>query len=276
MARNIYGRFDQWVSASGGKSLPAAELAIRFAHYTAACKWVEEYCGRKFSAVVATKAFDGDGSSTLILPDLVSITTITEDDVALVAGAGYRLLPLNRENEPAMRIERLSGGIARAAWSYASFENVEIAGVWGYSYQTEDTLETVPNTATDPAPPAGIDSDDTTIEFASAVDISLGETLVIGTEQVYVAAINDDGDTLTVERGVNGTTAAAHDVGVAIYRRVYPFNLVEAVQMQASRMSRAVQTGGNQAGGVQFGGGFTPEYPMIRDALAPLRRVTVY
>lgn len=269
MVRNIYGRFDEWLTASGAKSLPAAEKAMRFAHYTASCRWIEETCGRKFSAVIATKAFDGDGSGLLILPDLVSITTITEDDTALTAGTGYRLLPLNRENEPAMRIERLS-----AIWS-VGFENVEIAGVWGYSYATEDTLVDIPNTAADMDPAAGIDSDDTSIEFADTVDLSMGETLVIEDEQVYVAAINDDGDAITIERGVNGTTAAAHDDGVSIYRRVYPQPVVEAAMMQASRLMRAVVTGGNQAGGTQFSGGFSPEYPMIRDALAPFRRMTV-
>ena len=49
---------------------------------------------------------------------------------------------------------------------------------------------------------------------------------MIDSEQLYITAISDN--TLTVQRGVNGTTAATHSGGAAATRYDYPELVVQA------------------------------------------------
>ena len=60
------------------------------------------------------------------------------------------------------------------------------------------------------------------------------QTILVDSEQMYVTGIS--GNTLTVVRGVNGTTAATHldDAVIDVYR--YPYAVTEATLMQASRL----------------------------------------
>ena len=90
---------------------------------------------------------------------------------------------------------------------------------------------------------------DTTLTVAGVNGVKVGDTLLIGSEQLYVTAISTDD--LTVERGVNGITAATHADLTAISRFVYPKQLVEAVVMHASRLWT------RRAGGFSGEAGFT-------------------
>ena len=40
---------------------------------------VDRYCDRHFYYVVRTVDFDGDGSTSMIVPDLISVSTLKED-----------------------------------------------------------------------------------------------------------------------------------------------------------------------------------------------------
>ena len=89
------------------------------------------------------------------------------------------------------------------------------------------------------------DADATTLTVSASqqnrTEISAGHTLLIGDEQVYVRA--SDSGTLTVERGVNGTTASAvnKDSSIAIYE--YPPPVSEAALLLAARMWRGALGG---------------------------------
>ena len=110
----------------------------------------------------------------------------------------------------------------------------------------------------------------TDVTVASGAAIKQGEVITIGSERMFVESIsgNDltvvrayDGSvlrdhatgatvyaprTLTVDRGVNGTTAAASTSGAAISRYVAPFdviNLVEALAIFEYVQSRGGRTG---------------------------------
>ena len=66
--------------------------------------------------------------------------------------------------------------------------------------------------------PAGVS--DTTIYVANAGAIAQtagSYYILIGSEQILVTAINTTNNTLTVQRGVNGTTAASHSVGSSVF-----------------------------------------------------------
>ena len=66
-----------------------------------------------------------------------------------------------------------------------------------------------------------------------AEGLAAGQTLRLNTEQVYVAAVTEDG--LVVPRGLNGTAAASHLGGSALARFVYPAPVTEACLQLAMR-----------------------------------------
>lgn len=87
-----------------------------------------------------------------------------------------------------------------------------IAGEWGWPY----TLMTVG------ALTADIDASTTTLTGAS---FTPGQLLRIGSESIYLGA--SPSAAYSVQRGVAGTTAAAHVSGTPIAQVVYPSDLVE-------------------------------------------------
>ena len=91
-----------------------------------------------------------------------------------------------------------------------------ITGQWGY---TADTLSV---TTAD----AIASTSATSVSVTSATNLSPAQTILIDSEQLYITSIS--GNTLTGERGVNGTTAATHSGGVSVYRYDYPELVVQA------------------------------------------------
>ena len=105
-----------------------------------------------------------------------------------------------------------------------------------------------------------------------------GHTIRIGDEQLYVVnAVTDTAAktiTLTVRRGINGTTASAHAVAapIAVYR--YPKGVAEASLLQAAvwwreRLSAPFRPPEGEAGGDVDG-----VSPAVRALLNPYRRRT--
>jgi hypothetical protein len=187
-----------------------------------------------FAAITRTQYYDGNGKARLLLwRPLISVTSLKLDldgrgtyGYTLTANTDYWLERAEgRDAGPYTRIRLNPNSIIATVWPCFQPRLIEIAGVWGYSNDSAPTGQTVGNTTQ-------IAADGTTLTVADASGISLGETLVIESEQVYVAAWNSK-TSLTIERGVNGTVAMAHANGVAIARRVYPVDIEEAVLERA-------------------------------------------
>jgi len=71
----------------------------------------------------------------------------------------------------------------------------------------------------------------TTLTLSQASAVYAGQTVKLGTEQMYISAVS--GTSATVSRGVNGTTTATHSA-VSIYAAQYPAQVVDAVLFLAS------------------------------------------
>lgn len=240
----------------------ASEGAITFTH-------------RIFHTETRTALFNGNGKTRIYLQDaatepyrsdLVSVTTLKVDEdvdgtfeLTFVADTDYWLQPANPTitKIPARSIEIPQGRSTApqlTVWPLLS-RCIQIAGIWGYSELTEASglTGTLSN------------STDTTITSVEGGDteqiIFPGDTLLIETEQVYVTDV--DATTITVTRGVNGTTAAAHTTQALNIRR-YPEDVEWAVVADAARKMW------QQANGYQIDIGanaFTTRWPAIRDTL---------
>jgi hypothetical protein len=199
--------------------------------------------------------------------DLLSVTELLIDDdgdytpeLALAENTDYWLAPDNQPQKWYLDVHPDSSKLYR--WPRGR-RRVSIAGTWGYSDETESTGLTG----------TVADATATTITLSDGGEgrIDVGETLVIEDEQVYVTAVV--AGTLTVERGVNGTTAAAHSAKT-VYRRRYPREIEEAVKLQVVRLRWSAQSGHTGAvlmGDEQdIGGRFaTSLFPRIKDLVKP-------
>ena len=99
----------------------------------------------------------------------------------------------------------------------AGQQTLAVAGTWGYTNDT--TVQT--DLAVAITDDAAVE-----IEVTSAASLGIAQTILVGTEQMYITGISSN--TLTVERGVNGTTAATHLINVNVSSYDYPPLVVQA------------------------------------------------
>ena len=243
----------------------------------AVSRWIDGYCGRQFAATHGERRFDGTGRSSLTVSDLVAASEVrvreSSGDWVGWSSGDWLLYPLNAApttpgGRPYTRVMLASGTHRRFPLSRAG---VAVIGVWGYGDVREDAgLHVGGDTEV-----ADGDGNLPLAEGDGAITLSAGHTIRIDDEQLYVAGAADDGQgarTLTVRRGINGTTAAAHAAGapVSVYR--YPRGVSEACLLQAAVWWRE-RLGGPfrpaESGDGREPGGFSPT---VRTLLAPYRR----
>ena len=212
---------------------------------------IDRWCNRHFYTRRATLRFDGSGGATLGVPDLVSV----DDDGVRIYERGhggfpttwgaddYRLLPENADpasagnpsSRPYTRLLATGARSGRVRFPPGR-GNVEVNGLWGW-WQHLRRLSRVVD--------AAADIDATTLTLSALppgrAEIAAGHTLLIGEEQVYARA--RDSETLTVERGVNGTTAGEIAKGSAIDIYVYPAAVSEAALLIAARLWQGARGG---------------------------------
>lgn len=136
-------------------------------------------------------------------------------------------------------VDRCCGSWYRYACAGCGIPFVSIAGVWGYSTDYAnawiDTTQTVTNVG-------GMNASVTTFTVTDAdaannlgltPALSAGNLIQIETEWMEVTATNITTNTITVRRGVNGSTAAAHAQGTA----VYTFQVEEEVKRACYRQA---------------------------------------
>jgi hypothetical protein len=193
-----------------------------------ASRSIDQYCNRTFIAYSGTKYFNGDRE--LWIPDLLSITTLKTDDNEdgtyentwttddyIEYGVG---LEDTLNTYPRIRLEINSNG------DYNSFasgvqKGVQIIGLWGYGDGISATPYIIDTTTAE-----ALDTSETGVDVTAVTNLSAGQAILVESEQMYIYSIATT--TLTVERGVNGTTAATHDTGKSIYIYQYPSDIRQA------------------------------------------------
>lgn len=193
----------------------------------AASRAVDEHCHRRFFVESRTRYYTPRYPDLLDVDDLLSITTLKHDsdgdrtyETTWVA-TDYDLTPFNAsfEKKPYVAIETTPAG--QQSFPTVS-RGVEIAGSWGY-WSEPASLDTL-----------GVAITSTTATVITATNGTLwspGMTVLVGSEQMHVQAVN--GNTVTVTRGVNGTTAATALIAAVVYVYTYP-----AVNMAARLIAR--------------------------------------
>lgn len=216
---------------------------------------------RHFYSRVATLYFDGPGGERLWLVDegeVLSVTSLKFDEnrdgtyeLTMAADTDYRLWPYNGDRK--LAIDVIAGTGQRAAFP-ASAKAVQVVAKLGYSEDTESAGTT--NEA--------LDASETEIDMTAGHTVELGDTILVDSEQMYVSGVVNT--TLTVTRGVNGTTAATHLTGATVSARRYPDDIEHAVIMQLTRYRWDLQQG--LQGAVQMtDGGSVSLWPQVKGIL---------
>ena len=229
---------------------------------------VDDYCDRPFFAELATRTYDGNGKTQLWLPDdLLTVTTLKVDDngdgtyeITLAVNTDYWLWPDN--DTPKVRIDINPESTLISTWP-SGRRRVQIVGEWGYT----NTTELVASVTTEV-----LDASETGVDVTAGTDFSAGQTILVDSEQMYIASITTN--TLTVVRGVNGTTAATHVTSSVVRRYVYEEAVAGAALMWAGRLWKRRETADATTivapaiGTLEIHRGLDPD---VRQALDPYR-----
>lgn len=204
----------------GNLSLSSStDVALILSLLKANSRWIDNYCNRHFYVETATKYFDAIHGETLLIDDLLTLTTFkldTEqdgnfDDETWSDGTDFNLIPYN--GFPKTKIEITTFG----SYSFPELrKSVQIVGTWGYG--DGERSSPVDDSGADTA--EALDATETGVDVDDGTLFDVGNTILIDSEQMFVSSISTN--TLTVERGVNGTTAAIHDTLSDIYVYKYP------------------------------------------------------
>jgi hypothetical protein len=204
---------------------------------------IDNYCGRHFYMKTSTKTARTIAGYYHQLQDLYSISTITLDDVGIVEDTKLRMLNSLFTNR----------------------QKLVIAGIWGYEEMKDDSGDTIQD---DP-----LSAGATTVNVTNGGNFAIGQTLKLEDEQSYITAIN--ADALSVKRGVNGTTAAEHANGTAIYIYTYPEPIAQACLVQTIRWYRGKDAAWGDEVGIDQKLKYAYEpHPSVRVLLNPYRRIT--
>ncbi len=199
---------------------------------------VDRHCNRYFHVLSAERKFDGPDGPALLVGDLIAVEAgglRTDDDgddeyERTWAASDFLLLPSNADpatasnpqSRPYNRVEA-AGRLSGRAWP-SGRQRVSISGLWGWWRHLRRTKETA----------SAVDASSSEVVVSSRVDVEAGHTLLIDSEQLFVRSYA--GNTLTVDRGVNGTAAAEHGGGSAIDVYEYPGPVAEATIILAARL----------------------------------------
>ena len=236
-------------------------------------RWIDDHCGRWFYSLTATRRFDGDGGPSLPVSDLIAVTTLRTDedqDGALERtwrDDEYLLYPLDAQPQqpwgrPYSRVQANPGPGVPSGFPRGR-ATVEISGRWGFREVFQSSGASI-------APGAGLASADASLTVTDGEKLAAGQTILVGSEQLYVGAIA--GDVLTVRRGVNGTTAEGHAAGVSISYAQCPGAVVEACLLQTALLWQRRDAFLAGPTGVADGFGVDSQ---VQRLLAPYRRLPV-
>ena len=194
-------------------------------------RFIDTHCQRHFFVETRTRYFTTDRADELIVPDLLAVTTLSTDGDGdrtyedTWAATDFDLLPFNALLESPPRPYTRIAITPYGDYSFAVVaKGVSLLGKWGYSENLAalDTLGAAITTTTA-----------TTLTATTGTSWSAGQTVLIGSEQMHVQSVATN--TVTVTRGVNGTTAATALNGAAASLYSYPM-VNEAALLQCSRI----------------------------------------
>jgi hypothetical protein len=223
---------------------------------------IERATGRRFAPRQATLQHTVRYPTELLLDDdLLELTTLANGDGTTIPLNTVICLP---DDAPTGGLLLIAG--SSFIWSQTPTQSISVSGIWGWHNRWNtawrNSADTVQNN------PLSSGASTLTVTDADGADSELetprfqvGHLLKIENEYLRVLAVNTATNVLTVLRGVNGTTAAAHALNTAIYTYQPPLDVAAISLRLAVALYREPDTATATAA--------------ILDSLSPYRRSLV-
>ncbi len=196
-----------------------------------ASRVIDGVCKRFFFCWEGALYLDGEARRLYPQYDILSVTTLKTDpggdgtfENSLTEDTDYNLYPLNGFPK---RYVKIGYNAAYTDFAAGVPRGVEITGVFGFGDGVSATPYATSGGTGTVATAAG-----TTLTLSASDLVIAGQTIKIGSEQMYVQSVTTT--SATVKRGVNGTTAAAHSAAT-IYVYEYPMPIYESCLITALR-----------------------------------------
>lgn len=220
---------------------------------TDASRAFDALCHRTFYPRYESRYFDHPTNAYVLRvdDDLLEVTTLTTDngdetiaaaDYFLQCGTSYNVRPYDR-------IVIDEEGSELFEWNDTPQRANTVTGTWGFHDDWDNAWQDSGDTITNLAPftatetSLGVTDADGADIYGISPRFMVQQTLKIGSEYLYVTAKDTATNILTVRRGINGTTAAAHDNGTAIYIYQPVDAIAEAVKRWAAYLYRQKDSG---------------------------------
>jgi hypothetical protein len=196
---------------------------------------VKRITGRRFDPYFQDRLHDYQGAYALNLnADLLELDTLTNGNTQVIASSVYLFEPANDYPKWRIRIKRSSS--VSFTFTADPEQAISVAGWWGYHTDYDnayiDTLETVPigDLSAGATTFTAIDVDG--LNEQGVWRFEVGQLLRIDDELILIVGLNTSTNVVTIRRGQNGTTAAAHTAGTVITS----WQVLPALQWQCERM----------------------------------------
>jgi hypothetical protein len=217
-------------------------------------RMIDEWTSHHFYVRTATEYPRASRADRILLKplDLLAVTSLATDvDGGRTYGTTWEATDydLEPEGNPRLPLPHPYWEIAARPHGRYPFpterRGVQVTGRWGFYEVLERSAATTA---------AALDASATALNVSDGSLFAVGHTLLVDDEQLAVAAVDGgaDGNTLTVTRGVNGTTAASHLPSAAIDVYTYPM-VREAVKEQFNRWAARRDSPLGAMGSAEFG-----------------------
>lgn len=202
-----------------------------------ASETIDRICHRHFNTWEGIQYFDGVARVLVPDEDILSITEIDLDQDGsqtyskTLATSDYLVYPLSGPQLFPKYMIKLPINTSVGSLASSIPAGIKITGVFGYgnglsATPYSDSGDSVQDN------PMTISQSTLTVTNPGGNTFSPGQTLRIGSEQMYVTAVL--GTTVNVVRGVNGTTATSHIKTTEIYIYQYPSPVVDETLLLAT------------------------------------------
>lgn len=194
---------------------------------------IDDETNRYFHTTEETKLIEIKYPQFLFVPDLLRVDSIAA--LGSTGGDETDLIVANYVLHPTIKFPKVQiKGQPLNNHGFLGMVFVNITGLWGYG----DGYGASPF-ATSLANIDSLSSSATSKVIEPSTDYLSGQTYMLttdgNTEQIYITNVDSETNTVTFERGVNGTTAIEH-TAATVQRSKYPAYIVSLVQHAATRV----------------------------------------
>jgi len=277
---NIYATLDDLRDVLRLDEEQTSDDGLLLALLDAASRLIEGFAGRQFYPQRASRRYTVTDPQRLCLgADLLELHSLTNGDGSLIPAAAIHLEPAGLAVRSSLVLDR-----TQAAFTHNGdpVDALVVDGMWGYhpdwATAWRASGDTVQNDPLDVADTALLVSDaDAPWPTGFGRRFAAGHLIRIGDESLHVLAVDAGANTLTVARGVNGTTATTHTLGATIDVYQPPADVRQACLRVATWLYKQPDAGFVQrAAGLRGQVIVPPALPEdVQQILAPYVRVRV-